>query len=116
MNEVIRDRGNIKWKTSLMLPETVTHLKNYFLEEYYKEEELEMDEQHLQEMDQLMLEAMEFSYALRFDVYQNGHMVNVKGKIHYMDEKQRILRVMDEDDQLHILRIPAIKDISKAEE
>ncbi|MDM5337201.1 YolD-like family protein [Fictibacillus enclensis] len=116
MSDVIRDRGNIKWKTSLMLPETVTHLKNYFLEEYYEEEELEPDEQHLEEMDQLVLEALEFSFALLFTVYQRGHLHRVKGMVHYMDEKNRILRVIDENGQLHILRISAIKDISRAEE
>ncbi|MFG6494358.1 YolD-like family protein [Fictibacillus sp. UD] len=64
----IRDRGNIKW-TSLMLPEHVKELRKYIHEEYYDIPEPNVDEQQMDNMNELILEAMEFHFPLRFTLY-----------------------------------------------
>jgi YolD-like protein len=64
---VIRDRGNIKW-TSLMLPKHVKELRRYIHEDYYDIPEPSLDVQQLEQMNDLVLEAMEFNFPLTFVV------------------------------------------------
>jgi len=59
----ICDRGSIKW-TSLMLPEHVKELRKYLNEEYYNIPEPTIDEQQLEEMNELVMVAMEFNIPL----------------------------------------------------
>ncbi|MDN4074209.1 YolD-like family protein [Fictibacillus terranigra] len=113
--DVIRDRGDIKRKTSLMLPETVSQLNHWFLKEYYEEEEPFSDEQQLEEMNEWMLDPMEFAFPLNFSVVEKG-LSEIKGMIHYMDESARKLRILDKGGQLRHLSLKNIKNISKADQ
>ncbi|MCK6256219.1 YolD-like family protein [Fictibacillus sp. KIGAM418] len=100
-----------------MLPETVSQLKDYFLKEYYEVEEPFPDEQQLEEMNELILEAMEIAVPLNFSVFQNGNLSEIKGIVHYMDETARKLRIIiDDDGELHNLSLSKIKKISKADQ
>ncbi|PAL14837.1 YolD-like family protein [Peribacillus simplex] len=106
----IRDRGNIKW-TSLMLPEHIKMLRQYFGEEYYDEPVL--DEQHLEEMNDLIAASMEFTFPISFTLYQNNRQSSLEGLVHYVDQTNRHLRVIDVDGRIHKIPFSTIKGVKK---
>jgi hypothetical protein len=108
----IRDRGNIKW-TCLMLPEHVKLLINYIKEEYYDIQEPILDEQQLEEINSLILESMEFNFPLSINVFKNKRLISIKGIIHFIDVNKQELRIIDSNNNLHILKATSIKDVQK---
>ncbi|WP_026693854.1 YolD-like family protein [Peribacillus kribbensis] len=109
---MIRDRGNIKW-TSLMLPEHVSLLRKFANEEYYDEPESLNDEQHSEEMDNLIAESMEFTFPLLIQFYRSKRMHVVLGFVHFVDEIKKQLRVLASNGQLHTLTFTSIKNVTK---
>ncbi|WP_230301646.1 YolD-like family protein [Peribacillus simplex] len=108
----IRDRGNIKW-TSLMLPEHIKMLRHYFGEEYYDEPEHVLDEQHLEEMNDLIAASMEFTFPISFTLYQNNRLSSVEGWVHYVDQMNGHLRVIDVDERINRIPFSTIKGVKK---
>jgi YolD-like protein len=98
----IRDRGNIKW-TSLMLPEHVKELRKYIYDDYYDIPEPTLDDQQLEEINSLILEAMELNIPLSFTVYKNKRLKEFHGHIHYINHVNQEFRIYDTDNTLHIL-------------
>ncbi|PLT28175.1 YolD-like family protein [Peribacillus deserti] len=111
---MIRDRGNIKW-TSLMLPEHVNMLRKFANEEYYEESEPIIDEQQLEEVNNLIAESMEFTYPLHFQYYRNKRMNSLEGFVHYVDDINRQLRVLDANGEIHKLSFSSIKRATRVE-
>jgi YolD-like protein len=108
----IRDRGTIKW-TSLMLPEHVKLLRQYLNEDYYNIPEPILDEQQLEEINSLILEAMELNIPLSFTIFKDKRLKEVRGHIHYIDHVKHEFRIYDIENTLHILKITSIKDVQK---
>jgi YolD-like protein len=108
----IQDRGNIKW-TSLMLPEHVKELRKYINEDYYDIPEPTLDEQQLEEINSLILEAIELNIPLLFTIYKDKRLKEVRGFIHYIDHVKQEFRIYDMENTLHILKITSIKDVQK---
>jgi YolD-like protein len=108
----IRDRGNIKW-TSMMLPEHVKELRKYINEDCYDIPEPTLDEHQLEEINSLILEAMELNIPLLFTIYKDKRLKAVRGHIHYIDHIKQELRIYDTENNLHILKITSIKDVQK---
>jgi hypothetical protein len=109
----IRDRGNIKW-TSMMLPEHVKELRRYINEEYYDVPEPSFDEQ-LEEMNELILEAMEYNIPLTFIIYKNRRLIAINGHIHFIDSIKMEFRILDLDHFLHKVSFSKVKAIHKYE-
>lgn len=110
----IRDRGNIKW-TSLMLPEHVRELRKYIHEEYYDIPEPIIDIQQLEEMNELVLEAMEYHFPLTFVIYQNRRLETLDGYIHHVDSQQLKFRIMGLDQNVHVISYSNVKALHKYE-
>ncbi|MBN8208151.1 YolD-like family protein [Bacillus sp. NTK071] len=94
---MIRDRGNIKW-TSMMLPEHVKELRDWKAEERRKSKPV-LDEQKMEEMNEIICEAMEFHYPLYFHYFENGETKILYGYVHYLDQLSRELRILDQDER-----------------
>ncbi|WP_137791835.1 YolD-like family protein [Bacillus sp. E(2018)] len=109
---MIRDRGNIKW-TSLMLPEHVKELRRYINEEYHDVPEPTLDEQQMEEMNEVIMEAMEYNVPLAFTVYRNKRLNIIRGYIHYLDLYKNELRILDNSDTVRILSFSEVKGIPK---
>jgi YolD-like protein len=109
---LIRDRGNIKW-TSLMLPEHVKELRHYIHEEYHDVQEPTLDEQQMEEMNEVIMKAMEHNIPLAFSVYRNKRLNIVRGSIHYLDLHKNELRILDSSDNVRILSFSEVKGIEK---
>jgi YolD-like protein len=112
MKMTIRDRGNIKW-TSMMLPEHVKELRKYINEDYYNIPEPTLDEQQLEEINSLILEAMELNFPLSFTIYKDKKLNEVHGHIHYIDHVKQEFRIYDTENTLHSLKMTSIKDFQK---
>jgi len=106
----IRDRGTIKW-TSLMLPEHVKMLRQHFEEDYYKVEKPELDEQKIEELNEVISEAMEFHREIEISYYEQGHIRTAKGYLHYVDALHKTLHVLNLEDSLLKLKLQDIVDI-----
>jgi cell division inhibitor SulA len=106
---MIRDRGKIKW-TSMMLPEHVKLLREWVKEDGY-EQKREMDEQQLELMNEVLSEAVEFDQFVTITHYRNRNYEIVIGKIHYWDELQQRLHIVDRFGEVHRIPVTDIADI-----
>jgi YolD-like protein len=106
---MIRDRGRIKW-TSMMLPEHVKLLRDWVKEDTY-ETKREVDEQHLELMNETLSEAIEFDQFVTITHYHHRNYEIVIGKIHYWDELAQKLRVVDKFEEVHRIPIGDIVDV-----
>ncbi|WP_257347878.1 YolD-like family protein [Pseudalkalibacillus decolorationis] len=105
----IRDRGNIKW-TAMMLPEHVKLLRDW-KEEDRIQQKPELDEQKLEEMNEIIYEAMASNRPLSFIHFENTEYKILIGNIHYADPVQSILRIVSEFGDRHDLRLQDILDV-----
>jgi hypothetical protein len=93
----IRDRGTKKW-TSIMLPEHIKMLRNYANDEYYQVQKPTLDEQKIEELNEVICEAMEFNNKLHFTYYKNGHHVGIDGHIHHICIERK-LHIVDSNNE-----------------
>ena len=80
----LRDRGNIKWQSAMMLPEHVKMLKNLKLD-YYRQDKPIVDEYQLEEFKSKIHAAMELSSLVKFTVWEEGFDWEYEGLIHRLD-------------------------------
>ncbi|MFC0271142.1 YolD-like family protein [Metabacillus herbersteinensis] len=90
---MLRDRGTKKW-TAIMLPEHVKMLRNEFIE-FDKVDKPTLDEQQLEDINTTILEAMEYNNELVFTYFENGDMKLYVGRVHYIDDLKKELRLVD---------------------
>jgi hypothetical protein len=109
---MIRDRGKIKW-TSLMLPEHVKMLREWAKEDQYKVKP-QLDEQQLEELNETICYAMEAGDELAITSYSNNDYEVLVGRIHYYDDFEKKLRLIDAFDDVHHIAIKNIIDARKA--
>ena len=106
---MIRDRGRIKW-TSMMLPEHVKLLRDWAETDSY-EKEKELDEQKLEEMNHLLLTALEEHQAVMITHYRYQKHELIIGQIHYWDELQQRLHIVDHFGEVHRVPLTSIVDV-----
>lgn len=106
---MIRDRGRIKW-TSMMLPEHVKLLRDWVKEDQYEQKKI-IDEQQLEWMNEILMEAVELDQAVAVTYYQNHNYEIVVGKIRDWDELAQKLSVVDRFEEVHRISIVNIADV-----
>lgn len=106
---LIRDRGTIKW-TSMMLPEHVRLLRDWAREDEY-ETKPELDEQQLEQMNEMICDAMQYGAELLITFFDRTHHQTIKGTIHYVDEIQRKLRVVTVEGETKQIPIEWITEV-----
>ncbi|MDQ0157438.1 YolD-like family protein [Robertmurraya andreesenii] len=111
---MIRDRGKMKW-TSMMLPEHVKLLRDWAKEDEY-EKAREIDEQYLEVMNETISEAMEFGKDLMITHYHNRKYELVIGNIHYWDDLNGKLHVVDQFGEVHRISLSSISDVRLMDE
>lgn len=111
---MIRDRGRIKW-TSMMLPEHVKLLRDWAREDEY-EKEKQLDEQQLEQLNDTILEAMEYNRPVAITYYRQRKYELVVGKIHYWNELGQKLHIVDKFEEIHRIQLSAIADVRHADE
>ncbi len=106
---MIRDRGRIKW-TAMMLPEHVKLLRDWVKEDRY-EQKISVDEQQLEVMNEILMEAIEWNQFVAVTYYQNHNYKIVVGKVHNWDDLTHKLHIMDRFQESHWISIADIADI-----
>ncbi|MGM9930035.1 YolD-like family protein [Pradoshia sp.] len=108
---MIRDRGKIKW-TSLMLPEHVSLLREWAQEDSY-ETRNELDEQKIEEINQIIAEAMEYGTAVRITYYKTNarRYESVEGCIHFCNDQARKLHIAGEGGEIYFVPYAELTDV-----
>lgn len=110
---MIRDRGRIKW-TSMMLPEHVKLLRDWTKEDMY-DQVRDIDEQNFESMNTVISEAMEFGKSVAVTHYRHKNYELVMGTIHFWDEINQKLHIVDRFEEVHRIHISDIADVRVAE-
>ncbi|HSH25005.1 MAG TPA: YolD-like family protein [Massilibacterium sp.] len=102
------DRGMKKWR-GMMLPEHVELLKRWREKEEINKPIL--DEQQLQEFERTVEEAIEFHLPLCFTCIIDQQIETITGFIHYYDEMNKILKVINLSNEPVSIPVPSIVHI-----
>ncbi|WP_069201754.1 YolD-like family protein [Bacillus niameyensis] len=92
---MIRDRGVIKWN-SLMLPEHVAMLREWASEDQ-QEVRKPLDEQKLELLNEIVIEAMRLEKEVMFTYFRNHRFEQVIGKIHSYNILEKDFRVVERE-------------------
>lgn len=107
---MLRDRGRMKW-TSMMLPEHVGMLREWEKEESHEAKRI-LDEQQLEEMNEVMAEAMAEGKDVVISYYEKRHYQLLTGKIHHYNELAQKLHIVDSAGQVRYIQIEDIGSVS----
>ena len=110
-----RDRGNVKWQPAMMLPEFV-QLLNEAKEDCEKIEKPVLDEQQIEENEQNILAAMEYSFFSEFKFFQNQAIHHIKGYVHFVDYYHKYYRILDEQYAEHIVHFDNLLMVNNLDE
>ncbi len=110
---MIRDRGTKKW-TAMMLPEHVKMLKELNVD-YYRKKKPVLDEQELEQINETLHIAMELNQPLIFTVWFDGFFEDVEGTVHFIDQINRKIHVVDIKENVHKIKFDAIAEVEYAE-
>lgn len=106
-----KDEINIKWQ-GFFVPEHIQALRGR-QKEMKKEKPPVLDEQKLEEMNSIVAEGMEHNIPLSFNVYNEklGHFEKINGLVHYVDTQNKQFRVMDSEEDIHLISFDKVADI-----
>ncbi|QGH34730.1 hypothetical protein GI584_12105 [Gracilibacillus salitolerans] len=90
---LVHDRGKIKW-ASLMLPEHVEMLQDFFSEEAPKEKPV-LNEDYINEMELTLQQAIHDKKKVELSYYQNGSIKSVIGHIIKIQPTERKITVQE---------------------
>jgi hypothetical protein len=93
-----------------MLPEHVEMLR-VADREYYKTPKPIIDEYQLQEFEEKIHYAMEFHYQVKFDVWIEGFVEEVRGYIHYLDPIYKEVRIKDDEGNVDRIKFENIINV-----
>lgn len=110
MNKRIKDRGTKKW-TSIMYPEYVKGLRK-LNEELNKEKRPILDEQKIWENEVKLQMALHNSLTVELKLYNDGHFVDVQGKILLMDSVNKSVRLANDDLEYEQIKFNDIVDVT----
>jgi YolD-like protein len=106
---MLRDRGTIKWQ-GMFLPEHVKLLREHYKGMDNKEKPV-LDEQQIELMEETIAEGMEFNQELIFVCFKHNDFHTIVGKVHYIDPYKHELRIIDNIEKLHIVKIDALINV-----
>ncbi|WP_141433505.1 YolD-like family protein [Bacillus sp. 03113] len=109
---MINDRGKMKWQSAFMLPEHIKRLKQVLLDEEKVNKPL-LDECKIEQIELLILEGIEFDWTLKYTLYDDGFITEIKGKTHFIDHFKKELRIKDEKGTVHYISFYSIIDVQK---
>ncbi|WMX58110.1 YolD-like family protein [Peribacillus sp. R9-11] len=100
----IKDRGKLKWQPAMMLPEYVK-LLNAVNKDYYRQQKPALDEYQLEEFENKIHAAMEFSSTIKFTVWEDGFDWDYVGLVHRLEPFTKVIHLELEKEKGHIIRV-----------
>ena len=108
----IRDRGKLKWQ-GFFIPEHVKMLQDLKIDDQKLDKPI-IDEYQIEEFEQRICLAMEYSYRVTIKTWESGFFKVYKGLIHRLDEINRIL-FLEQEERIVRLKYNAIVGIELSE-
>lgn len=105
---MIKDRGNIKWKSALMLPEHRALLSQIEKEQYYVEQPI-LEEEHLEEINRSFHYAIENETTVMVTYYQEHALKTIRGKIKSYDKVKNLIYLVTLEKE--VVSIPSMNII-----
>ncbi|VEF48295.1 YolD-like protein [Bacillus freudenreichii] len=105
----IKDRGTKKW-IAMMLPEHVKVLKELNVD-YERVKNPIVDEQGWEQINETLHIAIEFNLPLIITICINGFFEEVEGVLHYLDQQNRRLHVVDTREQVNKIKFESIVEV-----
>ncbi|AJD92016.1 hypothetical protein JMA_26990 [Jeotgalibacillus malaysiensis] len=112
MDDQNKDRGTIKW-TSLMLPEHVEKLRDFFEYEYDQEKQPIMDENMMELIFLTIQESMEFGQQVELKVFKGHKKETVTGQVKMIEYQQRYI-VIEEKEHESIIKFDEVVGVNHA--
>lgn len=110
----IRDRGKIKWQSAAFLPEHTAMLKE-MNRDTLKQRKPILDEYQIEEIENVICYAMEFTYKVKLTVWEDGFDWEYTGLIHRLDEITKIIYLEHDDGFINRVNFGDIIDITVLE-
>ncbi|MFE4076983.1 YolD-like family protein [Peribacillus sp. YIM B13477] len=93
----IRDRGIIKWKAALILPEHKALTKKNNTDDYYLNKKPVLDEYQVEEFENNIHYAMEYHLPISFRLHNDGNPIDLHGYCVYIDPVTKELSIQKKD-------------------
>lgn len=106
---MIKDRGSKKW-TAMMLPEHVKMLHELNVD-YEQVKKPTIDEQGWEQINETLHIAIEFNLPLVFTIWGDGFLEEVEGAVHFIDQMNKQILVMDIREQVHKIKFDTIVEV-----
>ncbi|MDX8367148.1 YolD-like family protein [Cytobacillus sp. IB215665] len=106
----MKDRGIMKWMPAFIQPEHMKMMKKAQAD-YYKVQQPVLDEHEIEEINSTILEAMEFTQEMTVTYFENGAFKPCMGHIHFVDQLNKHIRVMDKFEEVHRIKFEDIINV-----
>ncbi|MDX8365164.1 YolD-like family protein [Cytobacillus sp. IB215665] len=106
----MKDRGIMKWMPAFIQPEQMKMMKEAQAD-YYKLEKPVLDEHEIEEINSTILEAIEFTQEVTVTYFENGSFKPCMGYIHFLDQYNKHIRVMDKFEEVHRIKFEDIINV-----
>ena len=110
MGDHLNDRGLMKWRSAAFLPEHGQMLRE-MQRDLMRTKKPVLDDYQLAEFEERILTAMEFSYFISVDLWEDGFISACVGRIVRLDEINKIIYLEDEDGLLTKIRWANITNV-----
>lgn len=107
----IHDRGLIKWKAALMMPEHKALSKKLSMEDHFLNKKPVLDEYQVEEFENNIHYAMEYHLPIRFRLHNEGNPIDLHGFCVYIHPITRELRIQVEEESFEYIQFNEIIDV-----
>ncbi|WP_214482919.1 YolD-like family protein [Bacillus sp. SM2101] len=106
----MKDRGIMKWMPAFIQPEHMKMMK-IAQADYYKVKKPELDEHEIEEINNTILEAMEFTQEVTVTYFEDGSFKPCMGHINFVDQLNKHIRIIDNFEDVHRIKFEDIISI-----
>ena len=109
-----QDRGMLKWQGFFLSEHTEQIARDKY--EAKKVEKPILDACQIEENEQKILYAMEFCYYLKFTLWRNGFIEDIKVRVIQLDDINKIVKSAEEDGNPHFIPFDSIISVEVLEQ
>jgi hypothetical protein len=94
-----------------MIPEHVEMLREINEKDYYKTSKPLLDPYQIQEFEEKIHYAMEYHYPIKFGVWYDGFVEEVRGFVYYLDPIRKEIRLKNDDGDVERVKFKNIVNV-----
>ena len=100
----LKDRGIIKWKAAAFLPEQVSSLHD-LVKDYYSTEKPILDEYQIEEYENKINNAMEYTSTVKFTTWEGGYEWEYIGRVKRLDPLSKTIYLEVNNEEKYTMKI-----------